>query len=117
MSDKHRSVAILASRDFRSSEAFYARLGFQVISDYGRYLILSDDRGWHLHLTAAEWPGPIENNPFGLFLYVDDVDAVADRVRDLIHAPGAPELKPWGVYEFAISDPDGTLIRIGRIAD
>ena len=117
MSETHRAVAILASRDLKVSEAFYARLGFRVVSDHGHYLILSDGRGWHLHLSAAQWPGRIEDNPFGLYLYVDDVDAVAARVRDLILAPGSPELKPWGTYEFAVSDPDGTLVRIGRISD
>jgi hypothetical protein len=45
------------------------------------------------------------------------VDAIADRVRDLIIEPGAPHLKPWGMYEFAVSDPDGTLVRVGREAD
>lgn len=24
-----------------------------------------------------------------------------------------PEEKPWGMYEFALSDPDGTLVRVG----
>ena len=38
------------------------------------------------------------------------------RVRDLIIEPGAPHLKPWGLYEFAVSDPDGTLVRVGREA-
>lgn len=115
MSETHRVTAIVPCRDLRISEAFYTRLGFAGVSDHGRYLILADGRGWHLHLTAARWPGGIEDNPSGLYLYVDDVDVVADRVRDLILAPGAPERKPWGTYEFALSDPDGALIRIGRV--
>jgi hypothetical protein len=24
-----------------------------------------------------------------------------------------PENKPWGMYEFAVSDPDETLVRVG----
>lgn len=114
MTDTHRVTAILPSRDLRVSKAFYARLGFEVVSDHGHYLILSDGRGWHLHLTAAAWPGKIEDNPAGLYLYADDVDMIADRVRELIIEPGTPNLKPWGTYEFAISDPDGTLVRIGK---
>lgn len=116
MTDAHRVTAIVASRDLKASEAFYNRLGFAVISDHGHYLILADGHGWHLHVThVARWPGKVEDNPFGLYLYVDDVDGVADRVRDLIIEPGTPHLKPWGTYEFAVSDPDGTLVRIGRI--
>ncbi|GAC1428958.1 MAG: glyoxalase [Burkholderiaceae bacterium] len=112
----HYSVAIIPSSNLNASEAFYRQLGFDVISDYGHYRILADGRGWHLHLThMSGWPKNSEDNPFGLYLYVDDVDAVAERVRDLIIEPGAPHAKPWGTYEFAISDPSGLLVRVGRI--
>jgi catechol 2,3-dioxygenase-like lactoylglutathione lyase family enzyme len=115
MSQEHRVVAIVPCHDLDASEAFYRRLGFALVSDYGHYRILADNRGWHLHLNHMEgWPRRLEDNPFGLYLYVDDVDAVADRVRDLIIEPGTPRPKPWGTYEFAVSDPSGLLVRIGR---
>lgn len=118
MTDDHRVVAIVPSSDLDASEAFYQRLGFAVVSDYGHYRILADGRGWHLHLNHVEgWPGKVEDNPFGLYLYVEDVDAVADRVRALIIEKGAPHRKPWGTYEFAVSDPSGTLVRVGRVLD
>lgn len=111
----HRAVAIIPSNNLDASEAFYRRLKFTVVSDYGHYRILEDGRGWHLHLTyAAGWPRNIEDNPFGLYLYVDDVDAMADAVRELIIERGAPNEKPWGTYEFSVSDPSGLLVRIGR---
>ena len=116
--DRHLAVAIVPSGDLDASEAFYRKLGFRVDSDFGHYRILADGRGWHLHLTKVDgWPRKIEDNPFGLYLYIDDVDAVADRVGDLIIEKGSPHLKPWGTYEFAVSDPSGTLVRIGRIVD
>lgn len=117
MPHDHRVVAILPCADLDASQAFYERLGLSVASDHGHYRILSDEKGWHLHLnrSAMEGPGP-PHNPFGIYLYADDVDAVADRVRDLIIEPGAPHIKPWGTYEFAVSDPDGVLVRIGRVA-
>ena len=116
MSEAHHAVTILPSGDIDASEAFYARLGFSVVSDYGHYRILADGRGWHLHLNRVDgWPGKIEDNPLGIYLYVDDVDAVAEEVRELIIEPGDPRLKPWGTYEFALSDPSGTLVRVGRI--
>lgn len=118
MTDLHRAIAIAPSRDMEASEAFYRRLGFEVVSDYGNYRILADGRGWHLHLTQTPgWPATVEDNPLGLYLYVEDVDAVAQRVRELIINDDQPRLKPWGTYEFAISDPSGTLVRIGRIVD
>ena len=118
MTETHRATAIVPSSDLDDSEAFYARLGFQLTSNYGDYRILADGRGWHLHLTKVEgWPAKFEDNPFGLYLYVEDVDAVADRVRELIIEKGAPHAKPWGTYEFAVSDPSGTLVRVGRILE
>lgn len=118
MSDAHRVVAIVPTGDMEASEAFYGRLGFEVVSDYGDYRILADGAGWHVHLNRVDgWPRKIEDNPVGIYLYVDDVDAVAERVRELIIEPGAPHRKPWGTYEFAVSDPSGTLVRVGRIID
>lgn len=118
MTEEHRVVAIVPSSDLDASERFYRRLGFELVSDYGDYRILDDGRGWHLHLNRMPgWPKKVEDNPFGLYLYVDDVDAVAARVRELIIEPGAPHAKPWGTYEFAVSDPTGVLVRIGRVID
>jgi catechol 2,3-dioxygenase-like lactoylglutathione lyase family enzyme len=118
MPSPHHAVAIVPCSNLDASEAFYRRLGFACDSDYGHYKLLSDGRGWHLHLTHVDgWPPHIEANPFGLYLYVEDVDAVADSVRELIIEPGAPHLKPWGMYEFSVSDPSGLLVRIGRVAD
>ena len=115
MPQEHRANAILPCSDLDASQAFYERLGFALASDYGHYRILSDGSGWHLHLTQTSggWLMP-GHNPFGIYLYVEDVDAVADRVRELIIEPGAPHMKPWGTYEFAVSDPDGVLVRVGR---
>ena len=112
---EHRAVAIVPSSDLDASEAFYRRLNFTVVSNYGHYRILEDGRGWHLHLTHAPgWPKHIEDNPFGLYLYVDDVDAIAEGLRDLIIEKDAPHAKPWGTYEFSVSDPSGLLVRVGR---
>lgn len=112
----HYSVPIIASQDLDKSEAFYRRLGFDVLNDYGHYRILSDRRGWHLHLNyVPDWPKTVEDNPFGLYLYVENVDEIAAQVSDLIIEQGTPCVKPWGVYEFAVSDPSGLLVRIGRI--
>ena len=116
MSGDHHATTILPCNDLDASLAFYQRLGFELSSDYGDYKILEDGRGWHLHLNKAVtgWLVP-GHNPFGIYLYTDDVDGVAERVRELIIEKEGPSLKPWGCYEFAVSDPDGTLVRVGRV--
>ena len=50
-------------------------------------------------------------NPFGLYLYREDVDGVARAfVGETIGQPGDT---PWGMYEFALNGPDETLVRVG----
>jgi len=116
----HGLTAILPCNDLDASEAFYRRLGFsrpqgETVSDDDGYRILSDGKGGALHLTAAveDWLVP-GRNPFGLYLHTRDVDALAGQLRDaIVEREKAPTHKPWGMYEFALSDPDQTLVRIG----
>jgi catechol 2,3-dioxygenase-like lactoylglutathione lyase family enzyme len=109
---EHRLTAILPCNDLDASEAFYAKLGFSPRHRQEDYRILADGKGAELHLTAAVegWliPG---RNPFGLYLHADNVDELAARLGPLVQHP--PEAKPWGMYEFALSDPDETLVRVG----
>ena len=113
---RHHIAAILPCSDLNASTAFYQRLGLSVVSDYGTYRLLEDGKGWQLHLTnesGPTWPER-DQNPFGLYLYSDRVDELAERVRDAILGPEkVPTHKPWGMYEFALSDPDETLVRVG----
>ena len=106
----HSAVAIVPCSDLDASQAFYEALGFQATSIYPHhgYRILHDAPGASLHLTQAPpgWMVP-ERNAHGVYFYAEDVEALAA-------ATGCrAERKPWGLVEFAISDPDGTLVRIG----
>ena len=108
-------TAILPCNDLDASESFYRRLGFTRMQSYrpppgepDTYRLLSNGKGGYLHLTDAVegWLVP-GRNPFGLYLYLEDVDAAAHEFQK------SPENKPWGMYEFAMSDPDETLVRVG----
>lgn len=109
MTGGHSLTAIVPCNDLDASEAFYGRLGFRRTGGDEGYRMLSDDRGADVHLTNAVegWliPG---RNPFGLYLYAEDIDGLAARFA------ARAEDKPWGMYEFAVSDPDETLVRVGR---
>jgi catechol 2,3-dioxygenase-like lactoylglutathione lyase family enzyme len=111
---RHCIAAIVPCNDIEASTKFYSRLGLTVHSDHGSYRILSDENGWLLHLSSEAPEGWVVSgrNPNGVYVYTEDVDALAARVSDLIVGSG-PEHKPWGMYEFALSDPDGTLVRAG----
>ena len=117
----HRLTAILPCNDLDASEAFYNRLGFSRPAEDrpadpadDTYRILSDGKGGHLHLGPAveDWLAP-GRNPFGLYLYTEQVDELAAEFRDEILENHGPEHKPWGMYEFNLSDPDQTLVRVG----
>ena len=103
---------ILPCNDVPASKAFYMKLGFTVYwedeADPQGYVILGHPSGAALHLQKAVegWliPG---RNPFGLYLYVENVDELA-----AILGVTAKD-QDWGMYECAVSDPDETLVRIG----
>ena len=108
MNDTQRLTAILPCNDLDRSEAFYRRLGFVHREGDGEYRMLSDGKGGELHLNQAVegWVIP-GRNPFGLYLYIEGVDELAMRMGC------TAENKPWGMYEFSLSDPDETLVRVG----
>jgi catechol 2,3-dioxygenase-like lactoylglutathione lyase family enzyme len=111
----HLLTAILPCGDLDASEAFYARLGFTRIGgDYEGYRLLADGKGGYLHLNQAVegWLVP-GRNPGGLYLYTEEVDRLAAEFASEIIEKEGPGHKPWGMYEFALSDPDQTLVRVG----
>lgn len=99
-------TAILPCNNLDASESFYRRLGFTRMQSYwpppgepNTYRLLSNGKGGYLHLTDAVegWLVP-GRNPFGLYLYLEDVDALATEFRNEILGKSAPEDKPWGMY-------------------
>jgi catechol 2,3-dioxygenase-like lactoylglutathione lyase family enzyme len=121
MRPPHGLTAILPCNDLDASEAFYNRLGFTrpdadrpAAGEEDSYRMLSDGQGGFLHLTDAVegWLVP-GRNPFGLYLYSEDVDRLAAGFAGELLGKADPENKPWGMYEFALSDPDETLVRVG----
>ena len=116
-----RPVPILPSRDAATATAFWQSLGFRVVDampgDEWPYLIAVQE-GAELHFVHnpdvdadAGW--------FRCYIAVEDVDALAERWSALglpaegLPSMGAPELKPWGLREVWVTDPDGTVVRFG----
>lgn len=107
---KHSLVPIIPCVDLDQSQAFYERLGFVLASNYPAegYRILRDRAGADVHLTQVdpEWVVP-DRTAYGVYFYAENVAALAADFGCEAQA------KPWGLREFAISDPSGTLVRIG----
>jgi hypothetical protein len=108
-----RLTAILPCNDLDAAETLFSRLGFK--RDPGsldEYRMLSDGLGGFIHLNRAV-QGWLQagRNPFGLYLYREDVDgAAAAFAGETIGLPGDT---PWGMYEFSLNGPDETLVRVG----
>jgi hypothetical protein len=68
-------------RGYGATQAFYERLGFTVTGGDAGFRILTDGEGWQIALRPSEpgWVIP-DRNSHGIYLYCEDVDAVADRV-------------------------------------
>lgn len=73
---------------------------------------MMDGLGGFIHLTiAVEGWLQAGRNPFGLYLYREDVDGLAAAVAG--QGIGQSSDKAWGMYEFTLNSPDDTLIRVG----
>jgi lactoylglutathione lyase len=113
--------------DLNATVDFYARvLGFAVLKDqrHDPVAYVSLGRGGvrvgALRGDAADVrPARLPPTGVELVLEVDDVDAERDRVV----AAGWPlnedlQLRPWGLTDFRILDPDGYYLRItNRVAN
>jgi catechol 2,3-dioxygenase-like lactoylglutathione lyase family enzyme len=107
-------TAILPCNDLDAAQAFFERLGFTVEGGPDDYRMMRDGQGGTIHLSRAVegWLVP-GRNPFGLYLYREDVDAVAAAFAGEILEAEGPSDKPWGMYECALNGPDDTLVRVG----
>ena len=107
---------VLPVRDVSAAVAFYVRLGFALVADYlPTYAILERDGAWlHLRYARDEMQGSASEG--AVYIYADEVEGFYELcLRESAHLLHAPCRQPWGTLEFALSDPDGNLIRIGRI--
>ena len=74
--------------------------------------MMSDGLGGFIHLNrAVEGWLRAGQNPFGLYLYREDIVGLAALFAG--EMVGQPHDMAWGMYEFALNGPDDTLIRVG----
>ncbi|KAK6076055.1 hypothetical protein SCUP234_00333 [Seiridium cupressi] len=84
--------------------------------------MLSHPNGSDIHLrelgsSEEGWLEPFKNL-FGIYVYSEDVKALAVEFADEIIEPAKkPEIKEWGMFEFSLNGPDGCLVRVGWPAD
>lgn len=111
-------TAILPVTNITSAQSFFERLGFvRIEGSPDDYVMMKDENSGEIHLRLLEADEKHclkpKENPFGLYLYRKDVDALAQTFRrDIIEKEG-PSKKSWGMYEFAVNGPNDVLVRVG----
>ena len=106
----------LPMRDqFLTKEFYITRLGFELIGDYGNYLLLKKE-GIEIHFF--EFKDLIPNENYGqVYIRLNDIDEFYIELLEKnipIHPNSPLELKPWGQKEFALLDPDKNLLTFGE---
>lgn len=100
----------------KTIDYYVNRLGFVLRSDYGDYLIMTRDNA-ELHFFSYPELVPTKSD-FMIYLRIDkDIDGMYQQLLDdgsAIHPNGTLEEKPWGQKEFAMIDPNGTLLTFGQ---
>ena len=106
----------LPMRDKILTKEFYLnQLSFELISDYGDYILLKKDQ-IEIHFFEFKSLDPLEN--YGqVYIRVIDIDILYKSLLDksiAIHPNGHLEVKPWRQKEFSLLDPDHNLLTFGQ---
>ena len=118
-----RAIPILPSRSIDATVEFYRRLGFEggPHEFNSAYAIL---RRGQIELHFFEHAALVPAESFaGCYLRVRDVESLHQAFASAaLPSTGIPRMdaledKPWGLREFAIVDPDGSLLRIGQMLE
>jgi uncharacterized glyoxalase superfamily protein PhnB len=103
----------LPVRDMGEATRFCEAAGFDVEQyDNGFAFVHFDDQSV-FDLARIEGLDP-ETNHAGCYIITDDVDTWHARFTAAGLSVTPIEDMPWGMHEFALTDPSGNRIRVGR---
>jgi catechol 2,3-dioxygenase-like lactoylglutathione lyase family enzyme len=103
------AIPKLASLDIERSLAFCENLGFTRVGAYPDYGMVERD-GVQIHFWLCQDPRiPAET---ACRIAVEGIEQLFEAYSEkgVIHPNGSLAVKPWGVSEFSVLDPDGNLI-------
>ena len=109
------TIPVIPSLDLQRSAGFYQQHFNCKAEWFDEYVVLYNDDHFRVHLWKCNDHYLCINS--GFYMRVKDVEALYEKLNipGVIHPNGHLETKPWGMKEFAITDPDGNLIRIGQV--
>jgi len=108
----------LPMRSKQATLLYYTeQLGFTLFgsADFDGYLMLEKDN-IQIHFFEFKNINPLEN--YGqVYFRTKNIEEVYQALVDkkvTIHPNGKLQLKPWGVKEFSLLDPDNNLLTFGE---
>ncbi len=110
----------LPMRSKKATLAFYIQLGFAEWGnpDYAFYLMIQKN-AVQIHFFEHKSLNPKEN--YGqAYIRTNDIEswyAFVIKQNIAIHPSGHLSMKPWGIKEFSILDPDYNLITFGEAVE
>ncbi|MDP2042080.1 MAG: VOC family protein [Algoriphagus sp.] len=96
---------------------FENALGFTLISRYPEYLIMKSG-STELHFFEFKELDPLINYSMIYIRVPSGIEKLYEELRTsgaIMHPNGRLESKPWGLKEFAILDPNHTLLTFGQL--
>ena len=106
------AIPILPALDLDETVAFYRRVGFEVLLHEGYDYVVARRSPVEIHFWKCDDRKLAESS--GCYIRVSDVAAWHAQFGGKGIRMTDPEQKPWGMLEFAVWDPSGNLLRIGR---
>jgi catechol 2,3-dioxygenase-like lactoylglutathione lyase family enzyme len=121
----HHATVLLVDDVARALDYYRDKLGFEghaweVNPRHYGYASRGDT---YVHFACFRDAGPRPNSQtvppdmFDLYIYVDDVDALhqelRDRGADILHGPGDTD---YGMREIRVRDPHGYILAFGKLA-
>lgn len=109
----------LPAKDLDETRIYFeSQLEFSTQSRYPNYLIMKKGSS-ELHFFSFQDLNPLTNYAqiyIRLESGIEDLYAEYLRRGVAIHPNGPLEQKPWGVKEFALLDPNHTLLTFGQLS-
>lgn len=107
-------VPMLQTEDIARTRRWYEEvLGFRCVSAEGGDWCRLERDGVALMFMRNDHLGPPRSTSTQ-YIYVDDVMALWNAIKDRCSAEWGPEKMPYGMLEFAIKDPNGYLLSFGE---
>ena len=104
---------MLQSSDIARTVAWYeATLGFRCTSQQSGWCLLERDDVALMFMVNDHLGAP--HATATQYIRVNDVDELWGRLKGSVEPEWGPAEMPYGMYEFAIKDPDGYLLSFGQ---